>query len=153
MELSQRYKFDNDPDDGWLNPMDFEQTKKARRVISFAWTDLQNPGCGKNSSEYVYQDPGLISGVEQEYTFYFLPMVYTVAEGHHLELILTTWDPYRVQLDAWFSLDGTLETHLDEDTYSYNMTINNGSLELVLPTSTGDPDWLQPEVLFQDRNQ
>ncbi|MBR6706198.1 MAG: hypothetical protein IKI84_05920 [Clostridia bacterium] len=152
-ELNLQYKFDQDPSDGFMNLMDFDQTKKARRLISLAWTDLQNPGCGKNSSEYVYQDPGLISGTEQAYTFYFLPMVYTVAEGHHLELILTTWDPYRVQLDAWFNLDGSLETQLDEDTYSYNMTINNGSLELILPTGTGDPDWLQPEALFQGRDQ
>ena len=152
-ELNLQYKFDQDPSDGFMNLMDFDQTKKARRLISLAWTDLQNPGCGKNSSEYVYQDPGLISGTEQAYTFYFLPMVYTVAEGHHLELILTTWDPYRVQLDAWFNLDGSLETQLDEDTYSYTMTINNGSLELILPTGTGDPDWLQPEALFQGRDQ
>ena len=111
------------------------------------WTDLQNPGCGKDSSEYVYQGPGLISGAEQEYTFCFLPMVYTVAEGHHLELILTTWDPYRVQLDAWFNLDGTLDTYLDADASTYHMTINNESLELVLPTGTGNPDWLvQPET-------
>ncbi len=146
--LSIQYKFDDDPDDGLMNLMDFDQIKKPRRIISFAWTDLQNPGCGKNSSDYVYQDPGLISGTEQAYTFYFLPMVYTVAEGHHLELVLTTWDPYRVQLDAWFNLDGSLETRLDEDTYSYDMIINNGSLELILPTGVGDPDWLGkvPEI-------
>ena len=144
-ELSIHYLFDDSPEDGLLNLADFDQIKKAKRIISFAWTDLQNPGCGKNSSEYVYQDPGLISGIEQEYTFYFLPMVYTVAEDHHLELILTTWDPYRVQLDVWFNLDGTLETLLDADTYTYNMTINNESLELVLPTGTGNPDWLDQE--------
>ena len=145
-ELSLQYLFDNDPDSGLLNLMDFDQVQKAKRVISLAWTDLQNPGCGKHSSEYVYQDPGLISGVEQAYTFCFLPTVYTVAEGHHLELILTTWDPYRVQLDAWFDLDGSLETYLDADTYTYTMNINNESLELILPTGTGNPDWLdQPE--------
>ena len=146
-ELNLQYRFDSDTADGLLNMMDFVQTNKDRRIISFAWTDLQNPGCGKDSSEYVYQDPGLISGTEQAYTFYFLPMVYTVAEGHHLELILTTWDPYRVQLDAWFSLDGSLETYLDAETYTYNMTVNNESLELVLPTGTGNPDWLdRPEA-------
>ena len=141
-ELDLQYEFDTGE---LLNMTDFEQIRKAKRIISFAWTDLQNPGCGKDSSEYVYQDPGLISGTEQAYTFYFQPMVYTVAEGHHLELVLTTWDPYRVQLDAWFNLDGSLETHLDADTYSYQMTVSNESLELVLPTGIGNPDWLDQQ--------
>ncbi len=70
--------------------------------------------------------------------------MYTVAEGHHLELVLTTWDPYRVQLDAWFNLDGSLEAYLDADTYTYTMTIDNESLELTLPTGTGNPDWPVP---------
>ncbi len=146
-ELNLQYLFDNSSDGSLLNLIDFDQIQKAKRIISQAWTDLQNPGCGKDSSEYTYQDPGLISGIEQEYTFYFLPMVYTVAESHHLELILTTWDPYRVQLDAWFNLDGSLDVYLDAETYTYNMTINNESLELILPTGTGNPDWLnQPEA-------
>ena len=145
--LDLKYLVDNTPEYGMMNMLAYDQIKKSKRIISFAWTDLQNPGCGKKSSEYVFQDPGLISGAEQEYTFYFLPTVYTVAEGHHLELILTTWDPYRVQLNAWFGLDGALETFLDADTFTYRMTVNHESLELVLPTGTGNPDWLkQPEA-------
>ena len=118
----------------------FVQTDRPRKVISFAWTDLQNPGCGKASSEYTIQYPGLVSGQEQDYTFYFLPTVYTLAEGHHLELRLMTWDPYRVYLDEWYDLDGSLDTVLDDSTY--DMVISNESLELVLPVGEGDPNWL-----------
>ena len=118
-----------------------KQETTLRKVISFAWTDLQNPNCGSSSSEYVLQDPGLISGVEQEYTFFFQPTVYTVAEGHHLELTLLTWDPYRVYLDEWYNLDGSLDTVLDDS--AYQLTIDNGSLELVLPTGEGNPKWME----------
>ncbi len=114
---------------------DFRWTDMPRKIVSFAWTDLQNPGCGKYAREYVLQDPGLVSGVEQAYTFYFLPTVYTVAEGHHLELCLMTWDPFRVQLNAWFNLDGSLDTYLEDCVYT--VQINNGSMSLVLPTGTG----------------
>ena len=114
---------------------DFRRTDMPRKIVSFAWTDLQNPGCGKYAREYVLQDPGLVSGVEQAYTFYFLPAVYQVAEGHHLELCLMTWDPFRVQLNAWFNLDGSLDTYLEDCVYT--VQINNGSMSLVLPTGTG----------------
>ena len=134
---------DQEYDVGWYIK-DIErlvQTEKPRKAVSYAWTDLQNPECGKNSAEYTYQPVGLVSGAEQDYTFYFQPVVYTVAEGHHLELFLMTWDPYRVYLDAWFKLDGSLDTYLDDATYT--MTIDNDSLELVLPLGKGsvyDPE-------------
>ena len=121
---------------------DFRRTDMPRKIVSFAWTDLQNPGCGKYAREYVLQDPGLVSGVEQAYTFYFLPTVYTVAEGHHLELCLMTWDPFRVQLNAWFNLDGSLDTYLEDCVYT--VQINNGSMSLVLPTETGS------KAIFKD---
>ena len=87
------------------------------------------------------QYPGLISGLEQAYTLFFQPTVYTVAEGHHLELILLTWDPYRVYLDASFNLDGTLDTLLDDAVY--HMTIRSSALELMLPTGAGSPGWME----------
>ena len=120
----------------------FRQADKPRKIISFAWTDLQNQGCGKDSCEYVLQEADLISGVEQEYTFYFQPTVYTAAAGHHLEVILMTWDPYRVQPDAWFNPDGSLDTCLEDS--AYTMTIRNESLSLCLPTGSGNPDRLTP---------
>ena len=44
-------------------------------------------------------------------------------------------------LDAWYKLDGSLDTYLDDA--AYTMTIDNDSLELVLPLGKGsvnDPE-------------
>ena len=136
-DLSYAYSLDQP-----ARPMEsLKQETTPRKIISYAWTDLQNPGCGSDSSEYVIQYPGLISGQEQAYTLFFQPTVYTVAEGHHLELILLTWDPYRVYLDASFNLDGTLDTLLDDAVY--HMTIRSSALELMLPTGEGSPGWME----------
>ena len=121
--------------------MRLTQMDLPRKIVSIAWTDLQNPECGKASSEYEPQEIGLISGTEQDYTFYFQPTVYTVAEGHHLELILMTWDPYRVELNQWYKLDGKPDE--TPDNIQYDMVISNESLRLDLPTGHGDPDWIQ----------
>ena len=53
---------------------------------------------------------------EENWSFYLLPTVYTVAEGHHLELYLMTWDPYRVFLDERFQLDPDQESELADYT-------------------------------------
>ena len=127
--------------DGVFPMMRLTQTDLPRKIVSIAWTDLQNPECGKASSEYEPQEIGLISGTEQDYTFYFQPTVYTVAEGHHLELILMTWDPYRVELNQWYKLDGKPDE--TPDNIQYDMVISNESLRLDLPTGHGDPDWVQ----------
>ena len=119
--------------------MQLSQTNLPRKIVSIAWTDLQNPGCGKASSEYVLQEVGLVSGVEQDYTFYFQPTVYTMAEGHHLELVLMTWDPYRVELDQWYKLDGKPDE--TPANIQYDMIIDNESLRLDLPIGQGDPGW------------
>ena len=92
MEASEDLTYDDGFSREPFPMMLLTQTEVPRKIVSIAWTDLQNPGCGKASDEYVLQAVGLISGTEQEYTFYFQPTVYTVAEGHHLELILTTWN-------------------------------------------------------------
>lgn len=112
-----------------------ELTRKNMPVkcVSMGWTDLQNPGMGFDAQSYVLQEEGLQSGVEQDYTFYLMPNVYTVAEGHHLELRLFTWDPIRVYLDDDFEIDVSMPTgYLDK---RYDMIINNESLEVRLPLS------------------
>ena len=43
-------------------------------------------------------------------------------------------------LDETYALDGTLESDLEDSVYT--MVIGNGSMELVLPTGKGAPDWL-----------
>ncbi len=136
-------KYDPGYDVGILSMKALKQTDVPKKIITFAWTDLQNPGCGNNAGEYVMQEIGLVSGAEQQYNFYFQPVVYTVAEGHHLEVILLTWDPYRVQLNAWFNLDGSLDTYLDD--CDYTMVIDNESMSLVLPAGKGYDDWLAEE--------
>ena len=139
MEASEDLTYDDGFSGEPFPMMLLTQTEVPRKIVSIAWTDLQNPGCGKASDEYVLQEIGLISGTEQEYTFYFQPTVYTVAEGHHLELILTTWDPYRVELDQWYKLDGKPDE--TPANIQYDMIIDNESLRLDLPTGQGDPGW------------
>ena len=100
-------------------------------MVSIGWTDLQNPGMGPDASDYVLQSAGLETGVYKDYTFYLLPTVYTVAEGHHLELYLMTWDPYRVFLDEAFHLDPGQESELAD--YNYSFDIDESSLQVLLP--------------------
>ena len=62
-----------------------------------------------------------------------MPVVYTVAPGHHLELRLMTWDPFRVFLDERFDLDASLDSMLA--TYDYTYTVDNASLQVLLPVA------------------
>lgn len=70
---------------------------------------------------------------EKDYTFYMLPMTCTLAPGHHFELILTTWDPYRVFLDENFKLDPGMTS--EPASYDYSCTVNNESLKVILPVA------------------
>ena len=117
---------------GMLNQPVFQliQDTTAAQLVSIGWTDLQNPGMGPDASDYVLQSPGLEAGVYKDYTFYMLPTVYTVAEGHHLELYLMTWDPYRVFLDEQFLLDPNQESELAD--YNYSFDIDESSLQVLL---------------------
>ena len=100
--------------------------------------DLEtNPEKSAVSSEYTYQGGGLELDVSKEYTFYMMPVVYTLAPGHHLELRLMTWDPFRVFLDESFDLDASLETRLS--TYNYSVTIDNTSLKVLIPVAEAQP--------------
>ena len=56
-----------------------------------------------------------------------------MAPGHHLELRLMTWDPFRAFLDENFDLDASLETKLDS--YDYSYTVDNTSLKVMLPVA------------------
>ncbi len=135
-QLEETYLYG--PDSLYVNMTGLTTTGTAARVITQGWTDLQNPGCGFDSFEYVRQE-GIEAEQEYEYTFYLNPVVYTLQEGHHLELQLITWDPYRVYLDITYNLDGSLNSDL-EDVY-YQVAINNESIEVTLPVDTGrDPE-------------
>ncbi len=111
----------------------FVQEEVPMQLVSIGWTDLQNPGMGFDASEYVLQEVGLEAGVAKDYTFYLQPTAYTMAEGHHLELYLMTWDPYRVFLDESFNLDASQET--DYINYNYSFTIDHSSLLVRIPVA------------------
>ncbi len=63
-----------------------------------------------------------------------LPTAYTVQPGHHLELILTTWDPYRAFLDESFEkLD--IDKDANEIDYDYSYIIDNQNIQVRIPVS------------------
>ena len=108
---------------------DYTQVK----AITYGWTDLTNPGCGYDSSEYT-ETARLVAGEFYDYTFYLQPTVYTVAPGHHLHLVLTTWDPYRAFLDESFE---NIDLAKDSDAidYDYSFIIDNASLKVRIPVA------------------
>jgi len=115
------------------NIVEYVQDSTAVKVISYGWTDLTNPGCGYDSSEYT-TTARLVAGEFYDYTFYMLPTAYTVQPGHHLELILTTWDPYRAFLDESFE-----NLNMDKDAeaidYDYSYIVDNQSIRVRIPVA------------------
>lgn len=112
--------------------LEFVQSSMPGKCISFGWTDLRNPGQGEASSDY--DDPVILeAGKFYDYTFYMVPTAYTVAPGHHLELILTTWDPYRVFLDESFGIELDPEEEAEVIDYNYSYVIDNASIQARIP--------------------
>lgn len=101
------------------------------KIVTYGWTDLLNPGCGPDSEEYTLQENIPAEGEYYDYTFYMMPTVYTLAPGHHLELILTTWDPFRVFLDEDYFMDPDRDPRYSFFTYGY--TVDNDSLKAMIP--------------------
>lgn len=112
---------------------EYVQDYTHEKVLSYGWTDLTNYGCGYDSSEYT--ETKNISPAEfYDYTLYMLPTVYTVAPGHHLSLILTTWDPYRVFLDESF-VNLNPDKDSEEIDYDYSYIIDNDSIHVRMPVA------------------
>lgn len=110
--------------------LEYVQSSTFGKCISYGWTDLRNPGQSEASSDY--DDPvNLEAGEYNDYTFYMLPTVYTVAPDHHLKLILTTWDPYRAFLDESFDIDVSQEAEVID--YNYSYMIDNESIQVRIP--------------------
>ena len=107
-----------------------QDTAKAKN-ISYGWTDLTNPGCGYDSSEYT-ETQMLEAGEFYDYTIYMLPTVYTVQPGHRLSLVLTTWDPFRAFLDESFNAYDTDKTSKEID-YDYSYIVDNEAMQVRLP--------------------
>lgn len=113
--------------------VEYVQDSTAAKVISYGWTDLTNPGCGYDSSEYTTTSL-LTAGEFYDYTIYMLPTVYTVRPGHHLKLILTTWDPYRAFLDESFEkLD--MDKDAEEIDYDYSYIVDNPAIRVRIPVA------------------
>ena len=74
------------------------QNSTKAKCFSFGWMDLGNPGQEDAFADYGHS-VSVQPGESYDYTFYMTPTVYTVTPGHHLKLILTTWDPYRIFSD------------------------------------------------------
>ncbi len=106
------------------------------KSFTYGWTDLDNPGCGPVSSEYTQPEEKREAGQYYDYTFYMLPTAYTLAEGHSLKLLLTTWDAFRAFLDKGFELDMSLGERMAR--YNYSFVVDNTSLKVKLPVNTVD---------------
>ena len=109
----------------------FSQLPTWAKVVSYGWTDLQNPGCGIDPKEYVFQEDDLKADTYYDYTFHMVPTAYTLAPGHKLKLVLTTWDPYRAFLDEDYKVDTSRDARYSFYTYGY--TVDNSALEVRLP--------------------
>lgn len=101
------------------------------KVVSYGWTDIKNPGCGPDSKEYETRAEPMEDGTYYDYTFYMIPTVYTLAPGHKLSLVLTTWDPYRAFLDEDYMLDTKQDPRYSF--YTYGFVADNSSLAVRLP--------------------
>ena len=113
--------------------VEYVQDSTEAKVISYGWTDLTNPGCGYDSSEYTTTVP-LTAGEFYDYTIYMLPTAYTIRPGHHLKLILTTWDPYRAFLDeSMNNLD--VNKDAEEIDYDYSYIIDNQAIRVRMPVA------------------
>ena len=111
--------------------VEYVQDATKCKAMTYGWTDLTNPGCGYDPSEYT-ETADLEEDKYYDYTFYMLPTVYTVRPGHQLNLVLMTWDPYQAFLDESFeSLD--MNKNSEEIDYDYSFRIDNESLKVMMP--------------------
>ena len=114
---------------GELYALSYVQKQLPVKAFTFGWTDLAFPGGGEASSGYT-DATYLEAGKAYSYTFYMQPTVYTVAPGHHLLLVLYTWDPYTNAILDDSPQEGTEEAR---EFYNYDMTVENGTLRVELP--------------------
>ena len=118
---------------GGQEPMSIKEYVKSltsARCVCFGWTDLYNPGCGYDSSEYTMATE-LEPGKYYDYTFYMMPTVYTLEKGHKLQLVITTVDPYRLFMDNYGSLDTSLMEAFKAPDYSF--VIDNAAVDVQVP--------------------
>lgn len=86
----------------------YKRTNTTAKIISYGWTDLNNPGGGYYSNDDAYKNRQAWEKkndkYESKYTIYMNPTCYEVEEGHKLSLVLMAWDPKTTYLDASYRL-------------------------------------------------
>ena len=82
----------------------FVQTPTKAKVIERGWVDLANPSSGF-ASDTAEDSIELVEGESHSYTVYLQPNVYTVAQGHHLALVIMPYDQEYVSHDGDYSFD------------------------------------------------
>lgn len=112
--------------------LEFVPSSTPSKCVTFGWTDLCNPGCGYDSSEYTVS-ADLEADKAYDYTFYMQPTAYTVAPGHRLQLVILAWDPYRAFLDEDYMLDPSLPSEYSN--FNYSFVIDNSSLRFIVPVA------------------
>ena len=106
------------------------QSTTYAKAITYGWTDLCNPDLGPDGKDYTVS-VDLERDKYYNYNFFMMPTVYTVAPGHVLKLVLTTWDPNQCFLDESYSIDP--DNFAERTKYQYEYYINNSSLSALLP--------------------
>jgi len=115
--------FDIGGDSGYGSIKEYVKSYTRARAISYGWLDLANPNGTTDWNDYK-EDTRIEEGKQYEYTFYMLPTIYELEPGHHLELILTTYDGMRASLT-------------DGDQYvDYGYTIDNATMNIEIPLLT-----------------
>ena len=109
---------------------DLVQSSTTAKEVSYGWTDLCNPGLGIDHTQYT-ASVDLEKNTYYDYTFYMMPTVYTVAPGHYLCLVLTTWDGNRCFLDEDYQLDPSKGNQHTE--YDYEYYVDNNSILARIP--------------------
>lgn len=82
----------------------FKRTNTKAKIISYGWTDLNNPGGGYYSNDDAYKNRQTWENNASVYTIYMNPTCYTMEVGHQLQLVLIAWDPKTTYLDASYRL-------------------------------------------------
>lgn len=100
------------------------------KAFSFGYMDLMDPEAGYIPSENREHAP-IEADTFYDYTLYLSPTVYTLAKGHHLQLLLLAQDPHRSRWDD--TEDATPGFSDDTVDPVYSFTVDNDSIDVQLP--------------------
>lgn len=161
------FKIYNNPGDGVKTQLngtyvvdDFEYAKQelvkekgTHKCISYGWIDLDNPVCGNDSEISDYYAAGTTRDKDKyySYTINMLPVAYTVAPNHHLELAILPWDPFKIyasQSNYGIKIEYQGGEYNDDELCNYSFTIDTDKTEIVLPLESKSKDIKFDEVNY-----